>query len=268
MILVTGATGLSGSAVIRLCAKRGIPVRALVRDPAKVPALGIPATVELAEGDMLKPATLDGALDGVERVLLISSPDPHLVETQCTFIDAAKRAGVRHIVKLSGMGCWSGSAFRFARMHAEVERHLEGSGVAWTHLRPSTFMQTHLRELIPTILSEGTVCLPMGDARLAPVDVEDIAHVAVTLLESRGHEDKRYEMTGPEALTTADIAERISAATGRPVRYVDPPPDAYRDALLTAGKPCHLRWPTRRGVPRRRAHQPARGHRLPSPQRR
>src|ERR1700738_3009816 len=103
MILVTGATGLSGSAVIRVCAERGLPVRALIRDPAKVAALDIPATVELAEGDMLKPETLEGALDGVERVLLISAPDPHLVETQCTFIDAAKRAGVRHIVKLSGM---------------------------------------------------------------------------------------------------------------------------------------------------------------------
>lgn len=240
MILVTGATGLSGSAAIRVCAERGIPVRALVRDPAKVPALGIPATVELAEGDMLKPATLEGALDGVERVLLISSPDPQLVETQCTFIDAAKRAGVRHIVKLSGMGCGSGSAFRFARMHAEVERYLEGSGVAWTHLRPSTFMQTHLRDLIPTILSEGTVYLPMADARLAPVDVEDIARVAVALLEHSGHEGKRYEMTGPEALTTADIAERISTAIDRPVRYVDTPPDAYRDALRAAGVPAYF----------------------------
>src|SRR3954447_3760178 len=206
MILVTGATGLTGSAAIRVCAERGTTVRALVRDPAKVAALAVPATVELAVGDMLQPATLEGALDGVERVLLISSPDPHLVETQCTFIDAAKRAGVRHIVKLSGMGCTSRSTFRFARMHAEVEQYLEGSGVAWTHLRPSTFMQTHLQGLIPTILSEGTVCLPMADARLAPVDVEDIARVAVALLESSGHEGKSYEMTGPEALTTADIA--------------------------------------------------------------
>jgi uncharacterized protein YbjT (DUF2867 family) len=240
MILVTGATGLSGSAVIRVCAERGLPVRALIRDPAKVPALGIPATVEPAEGDMLKPATLEGALDGVKRVLLISSPGPHLVETQCTFIDAAKRAGVRHIVKVSGMGCTSRSAFRFARMHAEVERYLEGSGVAWTHLRPSTFMQTHLRDLIPTILSEGTVCLPMADARLAPVDVEDIAHVAVALLQSSGHEGKRYELTGPEAVTTADIAERISTAIDRPVRYIDTPPAAYRDALRAAGVPAYF----------------------------
>ena len=131
MILVTGTTGLSGSAVIRECVGRGLPVRALVRNANKVTALGIPGTVELVEGDMLKPDTLEEALDDVERVLLISSPDQHLVETQCTFIDAAKRAGVRHIVKLSGMGCWSDSTYPVrtdARRGGTVSRGV-GSGV-------------------------------------------------------------------------------------------------------------------------------------------
>jgi uncharacterized protein YbjT (DUF2867 family) len=237
MILVTGATGLSGSAVIRVCVDRGLPVRALVRDRAKASALGIPGTVEVAEGDMLKPDTLEGALDGVQRVLLITSPDQHLVETQCTFIDAAKRAGVDHIVKFSGMGCWSDSIFRFARMHAEVERYLEGSGLAWTHLRPSTFMQTHLRDVVPTILRDGSVNMPMRDAKLAPVDVDDIAQVAVALLHGGDHEGKRYEMTGPEALTTDEIAEQISSAIDRPVRYVDTAPADYRKTLLAAGIP-------------------------------
>jgi uncharacterized protein YbjT (DUF2867 family) len=225
MILVTGATGLSGSAVIRACVDTRLPVRALVRDPAKAAVLSIPDTVEVAESDMLKPATLDGVLDGVERALMISGPDEHMLETQCTFIDAAKRAGVRHIVKLSGMGCWSDAKFRFARMHAEIEKYLEGSGVAWTHLRPSTFMQTFLRE-VPTILCGGTLNLPMADARLSPVDIDDIARVAVALLRGTGHEGKRYEMTGPEALATNEIAERISSpstdrfATLTPIRRI------------------------------------------------
>jgi uncharacterized protein YbjT (DUF2867 family) len=205
-----------------------------------VTALGIPGTVELVEGDMLKPDTLEEALDDVERVLLISSPDQHLVETQCTFIDAAKRAGVRHIVKFSGMGCWSDSTFRFARMHAEVERYLEGSGLAWTHLRPSTFMQTHLRDAVPTISRDGTLNLPMGDAQLSPVDVQDIAQVAVALLHGNDHEGKRYEMTGPEALTTTEIAEHVSSAIDRPVRYVDTASADYRDALLAAGVPTYF----------------------------
>lgn len=139
-------------------------MRALVRDQAKAAVLGIPDTVEVAEGDMLKPATLGGVLDSVERALMISGPDERMLETQCTFIAAAKRAGVRHILKFSGMGCWGDAKFRFARMHAEVERYLEGSGVAWTHLRPSTFMQTFLRE-VPTILYEHTLNLPMADAK-------------------------------------------------------------------------------------------------------
>jgi PPOX class probable F420-dependent enzyme len=239
MILVTGATGLSGSAVIRACVNTRLPVRALVRDPAKAAVLSIPDTVEVAEGDMLKPATLDGVLDGVERALMISGPDEHILETQCTFIDAAKRAGVRHIVKLSGMGCWGGAKFRLARMHAEVERYLEGSGVAWTHLRPSTFMQTFLLE-VPTILSDGTVNLPMADAKLSPVDVDDIAQVAVALLRGSGHEGKRYEMTGPEALTMNEIAERISSAIDRPVRYVDTDPADYRNTLLAGGIPAYF----------------------------
>jgi uncharacterized protein YbjT (DUF2867 family) len=239
MILVTGATGLSGSAVIRACADARLPVRALVRDRGKVEALAIPDTVEVAEGDMLKPATLGGVLDGVERALMISGPDEHMLETQCTFIDAAKRAGVRHIVKLSGMGCWGDAKFRFARMHAEIEQYLERSGVAWTHLRPSTFMQTFLRE-VPTILYDGTVKLPMADAKLSPVDIDDIARVAVALLRGAGHEGKRYEMTGPEALTMNEIAERISSAIDRPVRYVDTDPADYRNTLLAGGIPAYF----------------------------
>jgi uncharacterized protein YbjT (DUF2867 family) len=239
MILVTGATGSSGSAVIRACVDARLPVRALVRDRGKVEALAIPDTVEVADGDMLEPATLGGVLDGVERALMISGPDGHMLETQCTFIDAAKRAGVRHIVKLSGMGCWSDAKFRFARMHAEIEQYLEGSGVAWTHLRPSTFMQTFLRE-VPTILYDGTVNLPMADAKLSPVDIDDIARVAVALLRGAGHEGKRYEMTGPEALTMNEIAERISSAIDRPVRYVDTDPADYRNTLLAGGIPAYF----------------------------
>jgi PPOX class probable F420-dependent enzyme len=239
MILVTGTTGLSGSAVIRACVDARLPVRALVRDPAKTSAQSVPSTVEVVLGDMLKPATLEGALDGVERVLMISGPEERMVETQCTFIDAAKRAGVRHIVKLSGMGCWATATFRFARMHAEIERYLEGSGVAWTHLRPSTFMQTFLRE-VPTIVNGGTLNLPMADAKLSPVDVGDIAEVALAVLRGDGHEGGRYEMTGPEALSMNEVAERIAAAIDRPVRYVDTHPVDYRNTLIGAGIPGYF----------------------------
>jgi uncharacterized protein YbjT (DUF2867 family) len=238
MILVTGATGESGAAVVGEFVRRGLPVRALVRDRAKVGA-DVPSNVEVVEGDLAKSETLGEALAGVEKVLLISTADPGLVQTQSSFIDSAKKAGVRHIVKFSGMGCWRDAEFRFARMHAEVEDYLEQSGLAWTHLRPSTFMSDYFRE-VPTISADGVLALPMGDARIAPVDTKDIAKVAVSLLHSEGHEAKRYEMTGPEALTVNEVAAAISAAIGKPVRYVDIDPDQKSRAMLDAGVPAYF----------------------------
>ena len=184
MILVTGATGLSGSIVIREFARQTTPVRALVRTRAKSRALETLPTVALVEGDMLRPETLAAALHSVDRVLMISSSDPRMVETQCTFIDACKKAGIKHVVKFSGAESGIGfdpGKFRFVRMHEEIDRYLERSGLAWTHLRPSQFMQVYLREA-PTIVAENVLYLPMDNARLSPVDIEDIARVALRLV--------------------------------------------------------------------------------------
>jgi uncharacterized protein YbjT (DUF2867 family) len=239
MILITGANGLAGSAVIREFARQQSPVRALVRSREKAQALaGLPA-VELVEGDMVRPETLAGALSGVDRVLLISSPNQQMVETQSAFIDNAKRAGVRHIVKFSGLNASLDSPFIFNRMHAEIERHLERSGVNWTHLRPSQFMPVYLRE-VPTIVAQSVLFLPLEDAKLAPVDTEDIAKAAFALLHTPGHEGKRYEMTGPEALSMTEVAEQISNAIGRTVRYVNVPPAQRSQALLAAGLPAYV----------------------------
>jgi uncharacterized protein YbjT (DUF2867 family) len=234
-ILITGANGVSGSIIVREFARQKAKVKALVRSRAKAQWLeGLP-TVELVEGDMLRPETLGPALKDVSRALMISSANEQLVETQCRFIDACAKAGVGHIVKFSGSeeGVRR-DKFRFTRMHDEIERYLEGSGLAWTHLRPSQFMQVYLRE-IPTIVAQGAFFLPMGNAQLEPVDIEDIAKVAFALLHSDGHEEKSYDITGPEALTMTDIAQRISEAIGNPIRYVDISPDNKRAMLLSNG---------------------------------
>jgi uncharacterized protein YbjT (DUF2867 family) len=236
MILVTGATGQNGSAAIREFARRGEPVRALVRSAAKAVSVGAPASVEVVEGDMRRAETLGAALDGVERVLMISAADGQLAETQRSFIDAAKRADVRHIVKFSGRGAALDTPFRFNRMHAEIEQYLEESGLAWTHLRPSQFMQVYFRE-VPTIASEGVFYLPLENARIAPVDVEDIAKAVFALLHGDGHEGRAYEISGPEALTMDEVAECLSRALGKAVRYVDVAPEDKRRSLLAAGAP-------------------------------
>lgn len=239
VILVTGSTGASGAAVVREFARRGLAVRALVRHVPERSEGERPSTVEVVRGDMAEPDTLGAALEGVEKVLMISSANRLLTRTQCTFIDAAQRAGVRHIVKFSGCGCWPESGFRFARMHAQVEQHLRRSGLAWTMLRPSQFMHVYFREA-PAIARDGVLALPMADARLAPVDVDDIAKIAVEVLRGEGHEGRRYEITGPEALTMDEVAETISAAIGVPVRYSDVDPAAKHRSLVEAGIPDYF----------------------------
>jgi uncharacterized protein YbjT (DUF2867 family) len=239
MILVTGANGLAGSAVIREFARQHSPVRALVRSRAKAQSLRALPGVELVEGDMLRPETLVEALSGVDRALLISSPDQQMVETQSAFIDAAKNAGVRQIVKFSGLNASVASPFLFNRMHAEIEGHLERSGVTWTHLRPGQFMSEYLRER-PTIVAESAFFLPLADAKLAPVDIDDIAKVAFALLHTSGHQGRRYEMTGPEALSMTEIAEQLSLALGKSIRYVNIPPTERTRTLLAAGVPPYI----------------------------
>ena len=239
MILVTGANGQAGSAVIREFVRQQFPVRALVRSRAKAQALENFATVELVEGDMARPETLADAFSGVDRVLVISSSDAEMVRTQSAFVDAAVKAGVRHIVKLSGLQASLTSPFLFNRMHAEIERHIERSRIAWTHLRPSQFMTEYLREL-PTIVPKSAFFLPLEDVKLAPVDMEDIAKAAFALLHTSDHEGKRYEMTGPEALSMTEIAEQMSLAIGKIVRYVNISPADRSRALLAAGLPPYV----------------------------
>jgi len=237
MVLVTGAAGLSGSIVIREFAQQGTPVKALVRDRARAKAFETFPTVEIVTGDMLRPETLHAALEGVDRVLMISSSTPQMAETQCTFIDAAKKAGVLHIAKFSGAESGIGfnaNNFRYTRMHEEIERYLEASGVAWTHLRPSQFMQVYLREA-PSIAKQGAFYQALKNVKLSPVDLEDVGKVAFGVLNSNGHESKSYDMTGPEALSMPEIAERISEAIEQPVRYINITQAERRQALLNAG---------------------------------
>ena len=239
MILVTGAAGLNGSAVVREFSRNGVAVRALVRDRSKAGQLGELPHVELVQGDMARGATLDRALEGIDRVLMISSANPQLLETQSRFVDACKAAGVAHVVKFSGKESGIGfdaNKFRFTRMHEEAERYLEQSGLAWTHLRPSQFMQVYLREA-PTIAAKGLLLLPLEDVRLSPVDVEDVAKIAFALLTRGGHQGRAFEITGPQALGMAEIAAAIGEATGKPVRYQNISPEERRRGMQAAGLP-------------------------------
>jgi uncharacterized protein YbjT (DUF2867 family) len=236
MILVTGATGLNGGQLVRRLSASGIPVRALVRSAAKADGLAALPNVEIVEGDMARPETLSEGLRGVDRAMLISSSDPFMLEVQSNFIDAARKAGVKHVVKLSGIMPEVDSPFRFARMHGEIERKLERSGMDFTHVRAGEFMHAYFRQ-VPAIVSKGAFFLAMEDARIASIDVGDIAEFAAALLTSPGHEGKIYPLTGPEALTMTEVAERLSSATGKTIRYVNVSPEEATRARLAAGMP-------------------------------
>jgi uncharacterized protein YbjT (DUF2867 family) len=239
MILVTGATGVNGRALLNRLSANGVAARALVRNPAKAAALAVLPHVEIAQGDMARPETLATALRDIDRAMLISSSDPMMLDVQSNFIAAAAKAGVRHVVKLSGIMPELDSAFRFARMHGEIETRLEASGMAFTHLRAGEFMTAHFRQA-PSIAAKGAMFLPMEDARIASIDVGDIAEIAASVLTGSGHEGKTYPLTGPQALTMTEVAEKLSAATGKTIRYVNVPPEAARQAQLANGMPPYL----------------------------
>jgi uncharacterized protein YbjT (DUF2867 family) len=242
MILVTGAAGRAGSAVVRELVQRGVPVRALVRDGRKADALNRLPGVDVVVGDMRRRIELLPALQGVDRAMLISSPSEQMVDTQISFIDAAEIAGVAHVVKLSGKESGEGfdpEVFRGTRWHGQIERYLERSTLAWTHLRPSQFMQNYLPSSITGFdPGDRALTMPIGKSRLAPVDLADVAKVAAGLLTTDGHGGRSFAMTGPEALTMDEVADRVSAATGEPFRYVDVPLAEKLDAMAAAGLPA------------------------------
>jgi uncharacterized protein YbjT (DUF2867 family) len=239
MILLTGATGLAGSFIANEFVRRREPVRLLVRNRTKAAELEKLPTIEIAEGDMSRRSSLRAALDGVERVLMISGPLMNMVETQSTFIDACKAAGVRHVIKFSGLDARHDTTFPFGLMHKQIEEHLENSGLAWTHLRPSGFMQVYLREAT-SIIKDGAFYSALGGVRLNPVDLADVGKAGYLLLRNGGYEGRRLPMTGPEALTMAEIAERISQAIGRTVMHLAISPAERRQALITQGIPAEF----------------------------
>ena len=235
MIVVTGATGNAGSEVVRALAARGAVVRAFVRDPERARAV-LGGDVELAVGDFADPRSVRAALDGAGALLLSCADDPGRVGWETAAIDAAVAAGVRRIVKLSAMAAEPGSPVAFWDWHGQVERHLRASGAGWVILRASWYM-TNLLAAAPQVAAEGRLYAPAGDARIAMIDPRDVGAAAAAVLSRPGHEGHTYLLTGPRAITYAEVAAELSAATASKVEFVDVPGDAARQAMIGDGLP-------------------------------
>jgi uncharacterized protein YbjT (DUF2867 family) len=234
MILVTGASGTMGRAVLKEVARTGEDYRAMYH--STIQASKAPVGTPTVIADFSKKQTLPAALRDVSCVYLVCSPIPQLIELEWNMINACVGAGVKHIVLNSALGARD---YRksFPSWHRTVEDKLKSTRVSHTILRPNSFHQNVLKYYAPSIRSEGVFRASMGKARVSFIDVRDIAMVAAKSLAGGEHSGKIYELNGPEALSYPELAEKMAKYADRPVQYVDIPIEAQRKAMLERGMP-------------------------------
>lgn len=234
MILVTGATGQIGGAVLAVLARQGRRLRALVRDPARAV---LPAGVEAVRGDYDDAASLEPAFDGVAVLLLTGRDNPQAVAQGLRVLAAARQAGVHHVVRLSALGARADSPIALMREHAEVDAALRASGMAWTLIQPHLYLQNLLRAA-DAVRRDGVLAAPMGQPAFPLVDTRDVAAAAAVILRDAGtHAGRTHVLTGPARVDYDEVAEALGQAVGRAVTYEAVPPDLYEQRLRAAGMP-------------------------------
>ncbi|MFI6128327.1 NAD(P)H-binding protein [Micromonospora sp. NPDC051141] len=235
-VLVTGATGRIGRAVIDQLVDAGVPVRALVRRPES--AATLPTTVEVVTGDLTAPASLDAALTAVRTVFLVWTAPPH---TAPAVVDRLA-AHPRRVVYLSAPHRTPHPFFQqpnpMATLHARIEQLIAATGLDATIVRPGMFASNALHWWAPAIRRDAVVRWPYGAAETAPVDDRDVAAVVARILSENGHAGGDYVLTGPESLSQAEQVGLIGAALGRPIAFEDLPPDEFRRQAPEAARPA------------------------------
>jgi len=231
MILITTA-GKVGSEAARLLAQRGAPVRVLARDPEKATALR-QVGVDVVEGDLDAPATIDAAMQDVTSVVLVS---PAVPAQELNVVDSAARAGVGHVVKITSKAS-ADSPIARQRGQAEIEAGLLASGVGYTLLRNNFYMQNFLM-LAPAIAQTNGFGSSAGAGHVGLIDTHDVAAVAAEIAAlPAAHVGKTYLLTGPELLSYADVAAVLSKVLGRPIVFSERTIEEEKQAMMSVGVP-------------------------------
>jgi uncharacterized protein YbjT (DUF2867 family) len=237
-ILVTGASGNIGSEVVKQLLSNApeVSIKAAVHSSQNVRKVKDDDRVKVIQIDYNEPETIREALNGVDKLFLLTPDVPNARDLAVNAVTEAKKAGIRHIVKQSVMGADLEADVGTMRLHRQVEEIIEQSGIPFTFLRPNEFMQNFINFHSPSIKGNNAFYIPLEDAKVSLVDVRDIAAVAVkSLIDEDKHKNKTYLITGPEALSYNQVAETLSSTIGRKINYVNISDEEARAAMKEIG---------------------------------
>ncbi|UEG52498.1 SDR family oxidoreductase [Mucilaginibacter daejeonensis] len=232
MILVTGATSVIGQKLCELLAAHKKPFRAMCRKEEQLQNFR-QQNIEAVLGDFTDTDSLRLAMEGCDTLFLVSPPNEKQLESEKKAIDAAKEEGITYIVRVSASDANLRISVPWAKAHAHIDHYLRSSGIAWTILKPTAFMQNFLTMTKP--ISKGYLPQIGGKGLVGYIDAKDIGVVAYHVLTAGEHKRATYYLNGPEALDMNEIAQQLSSVIGKKVRYLNLPSIAFRLLLRATG---------------------------------
>ena len=233
--VIFGATGKIGRELLQNFSTAGIPVKAVTRDITKTGPLPF---VTWVQADLADRVSLELVLSGAKAVYVATSFANNLVELESNLIEAGRKSDIEHIVKISTKSASPVSEFIIPRLHYQAELQLKESGIHWTIIQPSGFMQNWLGELSQTVQRERKIYAATGDGALSFIDARDIADIAYAALTGgEKHFEKTYQITGGKALNYFEVAEAIAKVINEPVMYIPVTEDDLRTRMQSKGVP-------------------------------
>jgi NAD(P)H dehydrogenase (quinone) len=236
-ILVTGATGNIGSQLVQRLKEKNLEVIAGVSSLSKAGRFSKQG-IDTAILNFAQPDSLETAFEGIDRLFLLLPLVEPMGDWGPQAVTAAQKAGVRFILRSSGLGAGMESHYELGQVHGRIDQALMASGLAHTIVRPNSFMQNYTNYFGGMIKDQNSIFLPQGRGRISLIDVRDIAAVDAEILASPEiHLQKAYDLTGPEALDNEEIARILSRVLGKLITYVDIDEATARQGMAHMGLP-------------------------------